>query len=57
MHSWKLNYLIQTLDESMDPNLEIPSRIQDPSLKPLYVDSWASLHVNMRVHCVDRMLT
>ena len=34
----------------MDPDLEIPSRIQDPNLKPLqplYVDSWASLHVNM----------
>ena len=34
----------------MDPDLEIPSRIQDPSLKPLqplYVDSWASLHVNI----------
>ena len=34
----------------MDPNLEIPSRIQDPTLKPLqplYVDSLASLHVNM----------
>ena len=30
----------------MDPDLKIPSRIQDPSLKPLYVDSWASLHVN-----------
>ena len=27
----------------MVPDLEIPSRIQDP----LYVDSWASLHVNM----------
>ena len=37
-------------DESMNPDLEIPSRIHDPSLKPvqpLYVDSWASLHVNM----------
>ena len=46
----KKNYLIQTLDESMDPDLEIPSRIQKPSLKPLqpfYVDIWASLHVNM----------
>ena len=34
----------------MDPYLEIPSRIRDPSLQPLqplYVDSWASLHVNM----------
>ena len=34
----------------MDPDLEIPSRIQDPSLKPLqplYVVSWASLHVNI----------
>ena len=34
----------------MDPYLEIPSRIQDPSLKPLhplYADSWASFHVNM----------
>jgi len=34
----------------MELDLEIPSRIQDPSLKPLqpiYVDSWASLHVNM----------
>ena len=34
----------------MDPDLGISSRIQDPSLKPLqplYVDSWASLHVNM----------
>ena len=28
-------FLLQTLDESMDPDLEIPSRIQDPSLKPL----------------------
>ena len=37
-------------DESMDPDLAIPSRIQDPSLKPLqplYVDSWASLHVSI----------
>ena len=37
----------------MDPDLEIPSRIQDPSLKPfqpLYVDSWASLHVNVIFH-------
>ena len=34
----------------MDTDLEIRSRIQDPSLtplQPLYVDSWASLHVNM----------
>ena len=34
----------------MDPDSEIPSRIQDPSLKPLkplYVDSWASLDLNM----------
>ena len=36
----------------MYPDLEIqfPSRIQDPNLKPLqplYVDGWASLHVNM----------
>ena len=31
----------------MDPDLEIPSRIQDPNLQPLYVDSWASLHVNI----------
>ena len=34
----------------MDPDLENPSRIQDPNLKPLqplYVDSWASLHINM----------
>ena len=34
----------------MDPDLEITSRIKDPSLKllhPLHVDSWASLHVNM----------
>ena len=39
-----------TLDESMDPDLEIPSWIPDPNLKPLqplYVDGWASLHVNM----------
>ena len=34
----------------LDPDLEIPSRIQVPSLKPLQplnVDSWTSLHVNM----------
>ena len=34
----------------MNPDLEIPSRILDPSLKPLqplHVDSWASLHVIM----------
>ena len=37
----------------MDPDLDIPSRIQDPNLKPLqplYVDGWASLHVNMTVY-------
>ena len=36
----------------MDPDLDIPSRIQDPNLKPLhplYVDSLASLHVNMTI--------
>ena len=36
----------------MDPNLDIPSRIQDPSLKPLCVDSWAkwaSRHVNINL--------
>ena len=46
------NQLKQTLDESMDPDLEIPSRIQDPSMKPLqplYVDIWASLLVNMTI--------
>ena len=45
-------YLIQTLDESMDPDLDIPSRIQDPSLKHLCVDSWAkwaSRHVNINL--------
>ena len=34
----------------MDPDLEIPSRIQDPNLEPLqplFVDSWASLYVTM----------
>ena len=31
------------------------SRIQDPSLKPLqplYVDIWASLHVNMKAETI-----
>ena len=43
----------------MDPDLEIPSRIQDPILKPLqplYVDSWASLHLNMIVRIPERTL-
>ena len=34
----------------MDPDLEVTSQIKDPSLmplQPLYVDSWASLHVNI----------
>ena len=52
MHSWKnkLTYSDPESDESMDLDLEIHSRIKDPSLKPLqplYVDSWAYLHVNM----------
>ena len=41
-HENKLSYT--DLNESMDPDLEIPIRIQDPSLKPLqplYVDGWA----------------
>ena len=45
----KLPYSDPESDESMDPDLEIPGRIKDPSLKPLqpvYLDSWASLHVN-----------
>ena len=49
----KTNFLNQTLDESMDPILEIPSRIQDPRLKPLqplYVDSWVSLHVKITIY-------
>ena len=35
----------------MDPDFDLPSRIQDPGLKALqpYVYSWASLHVNMFV--------
>ena len=34
----------------MDVDLDIPSRAQYPSLKPLqplYVESWPSVHVNM----------
>ena len=36
----------------MDPDFEIPSRIQDPCLnplQPLYVDIWAPIHVNIIV--------
>ena len=43
-------YLIQTLDESMDPDLVILSRNLGSEFEAfitLYVDSWASLHVNM----------
>ena len=47
------------MDESMDPDLEILSRIQDPSLKPLlpsYVDSWASIHVNIILQLMNTYL-
>ena len=42
----------------MDSDLEIPSRNQDPSLKPLkpFVGSWASLHVNMTIQHLDQTL-
>ena len=48
MHSWKINYLIQTLDVFMDRIFRFLAGSFDP-LQPLYVDSWASLHVNIIV--------
>ena len=50
----KIINIKQTLDESLDLDLEIPSRIQDPSLKPFLIfknllifESLAFVHENL----------
>ena len=42
---------IKILDESMDPDLENPSRIPDPSLKPLHYNLYTSIvgHLSMSI--------